>query len=264
MRTRYLTILAVPLALFMGLTLAQAQSIGFGDSDQFWRRDTRLDAKQVLCHIPPGNPANAHTIEVPQSAVAAHLAHGDTLGACPDEGCDCPPYPAPVPATGQTTCIDLSGENIPCAGTGQDGEYQMGVSVDPRFTDSGNGTVRDHLTGLIWLKNADCFGRRTWPTALTDANTLASNSCGLSDGSEVGDWRLPNLRELSSLIEYNEAFPALQWGHPFSAVQESLYWSSSSFPDFDFGKWAVSFETGAVRGWVNMSSWYVWPVRGPE
>jgi hypothetical protein len=41
-------------------------------------------AKVTLCHIPPGNPDNAHTITVGASAVPAHLAHGDTLGPCPD------------------------------------------------------------------------------------------------------------------------------------------------------------------------------------
>jgi hypothetical protein len=39
--------------------------------------------KVTLCHIPPGNPANAHTITVGAPAVPAHLAHGDTLGPCP-------------------------------------------------------------------------------------------------------------------------------------------------------------------------------------
>ena len=39
--------------------------------------------KVLICHIPPGNPDNAHTISVAQSAVPAHVAHGDTLGACP-------------------------------------------------------------------------------------------------------------------------------------------------------------------------------------
>jgi hypothetical protein len=41
--------------------------------------------KVDVCHIPPGNPGNAHTINISESAVAAHLAHGDTLGPCPDE-----------------------------------------------------------------------------------------------------------------------------------------------------------------------------------
>jgi len=40
--------------------------------------------KTTICHIPPGNPANAHTITVGNPAVPAHLAHGDKLGACTD------------------------------------------------------------------------------------------------------------------------------------------------------------------------------------
>ena len=38
--------------------------------------------KVVVCHMPPGNPDNAHTITVGSPAVEAHLKHGDTLGAC--------------------------------------------------------------------------------------------------------------------------------------------------------------------------------------
>lgn len=40
------------------------------------------DGKVTICHIPPGNPANAHTITVGASAVKAHLAHGDYVGPC--------------------------------------------------------------------------------------------------------------------------------------------------------------------------------------
>ena len=43
------------------------------------------DHKQSVCHIPPGNPDNAHTIVVDDSAVQTHLDHGDTLGPCPEE-----------------------------------------------------------------------------------------------------------------------------------------------------------------------------------
>jgi len=43
------------------------------------------DHKQAVCHIPPGNPENAHTIVVDDSAVQTHLDHGDTLGPCPEE-----------------------------------------------------------------------------------------------------------------------------------------------------------------------------------
>jgi len=44
--------------------------------------------KVVICHYPPGNPGNRHTIEVGQPAVSAHMAHGDKLGPCPSEKLD--------------------------------------------------------------------------------------------------------------------------------------------------------------------------------
>lgn len=49
-------------------------------------RPHECEAKVRICHVPPGNPANQHTISVDASAVPAHLAHGDYLGRCRD--CD--------------------------------------------------------------------------------------------------------------------------------------------------------------------------------
>ena len=68
------------------------------------------------------------------------------------------------------------------------------------FTDNGNGTLTDNLTGLVWLQNANCNGYTSWADALTWANTLASGDCGLADGSVAGDWRVPNILELESLF----------------------------------------------------------------
>ena len=39
--------------------------------------------KALVCHVPPGNPDSAQTIEIGQGAIDAHLGHGDTLGPCP-------------------------------------------------------------------------------------------------------------------------------------------------------------------------------------
>ena len=55
------------------------------------------DGKVLICHIPPGEPENAHTICVAPSAVAAHLAHGDYVGPCGNASCD---LPAPAAAGG--------------------------------------------------------------------------------------------------------------------------------------------------------------------
>ena len=52
---------------------------------------TAGEAKVAVCHIPPGNPANKHTIHVGPAAVNAHLAHGDHVGACGSAGVPLPP-----------------------------------------------------------------------------------------------------------------------------------------------------------------------------
>lgn len=43
---------------------------------------TTPSGKLIICHIPPGNPENKQTIEIDQSALPSHLAHGDTIGVC--------------------------------------------------------------------------------------------------------------------------------------------------------------------------------------
>ena len=164
-------------------------------------------------------------------------------------------------ATGQNTCYDADGNVITCAGTGQDGEYQLGATASPRFTDNADGTVTDNLTGLIWLKNANCFGTRVWETALTDANTLASGSCGLTDGSVAGDWRLPNRRELLSLVDYQNSIPSLPTGHPFSGVVSSRYWSSTTRVNNPTLAWFVLFDIGNASSLSKTNDYYVWPVR---
>ena len=173
-----------------------------------------------------------------------------------------------VPKTGQTGCWDESGNPIDCAGTGQDGEYQAGVSVDPRFTDNLDGTVTDNLTGLIWLHDPNCFGKRSWSNALSDANTLASDSdsCNpdLTDGSVAGDWRLPNVKELQSLIDFGQYFPALPPGHPFSGVQSNYYWSSTTDADNPSDAWFVYLVNGYVTNYDKGPFGYVWPVRGGQ
>src|SRR5689334_6514416 len=61
--------------------------------------------KVLVCHIPPGNPANAHTICISPNAVPAHLAHGDVLGACAP-----PPPPPPPPCS-----INLGNDTAYCS-----------------------------------------------------------------------------------------------------------------------------------------------------
>lgn len=180
-----------------------------------------------------------------------------------------------LPATGQTGCWDASGVAIACSGTGQDGDNLTGaVWPNPRFIDNSNGTVTDNLTGLIWLKDANCTdtvggvakasGYITWPNALVWSNKLASGSCGLTDGSAIGDWRLSNINELGSLIDSQNANPALPSGHLFSNVQTDAYWSSSSCAGNTGNAWFVFLYDGGMYFSGKSDYGYVWPVRGGQ
>jgi hypothetical protein len=167
----------------------------------------------------------------------------------------CPPDgPAPVEKTGQT------GSSVV---TGDDGDLERGVLwPNPRFTDNNDGTVTDNLTGLIWLKDANCFGQQIWYHALSDCNGLVSGQCGLTDGSRGGDWRAPNVKELQSLIDFSQYEPALPMGHPFSNVQYG-YWSSTCFPFVYYDlAWYMNLNAGTISS-INMTDTaYAWCVRG--
>lgn len=165
------------------------------------------------------------------------------------------PGSASIPKTGQTATY----------GARDDGALQRGVAwPNPRFTDNGDGTVTDNLTDLVWLKNANCDGTKTWDNALAFANGLANGQCGLTDGSAAGDWWLPNWNELRSLIDASQYDPALPSGHPFTGVQSSYYWSSTTYADDTDIAWYVYMNYGYVSTYYKTSTYHVWPVRAGQ
>jgi len=204
-----------------------------------------------------------------------------------------------LPRTGQSLCYESASHlgtcgvlpttcGDPSVPAGQDGDLQTGVAWPvPRFTDNYDGTVTDNLTGLIWLKDANSFGERTWGEALDLANRLRSGTFGLSDASVEGDWRLPNVRELQSLIHYGVNDPAVpdtigtgkcQPGDPFINLRSWFYWTSTTYEEYRAGAarrfshaWCVNMFDGHLAHGVDgydpdlftkSHRFLVWPVRG--
>ena len=131
---------------------------------------------------------------------------------------------------------------------GQICKYDSIVATAPasRFTDNGDGTVTDKATGLQWKRCSEgqtwsggtCIGSpttRTWQQALQLAE--AASYAGKSD------WRLPNVKELSSIVELACYKPAID-AAIFPATPASWYWSSSPSAGYPLRAWGVDFDDG--------------------
>jgi hypothetical protein len=160
--------------------------------------------------------------------------------------------------------------------SGDDGSKETGAPLPaPRMIDNGNGTVTDSLTGLVWLKKADCINQ-AWTGAIAAVNSLADGQCGLADGSTPGSWRMPNRKEMQSLADrmqnnmadyFNETFfsgmtgvstqPAIftniigfqyYWTSTTNATDTSEAWTvfSCDFGVYDIPKSSIGY-TLAVR-----------------
>jgi Protein of unknown function (DUF1566)/Dockerin type I domain len=188
------------------------------------------------------------------------------LGARSGWGC-------PLPATGQTNCWDSSGSVIPCAGTGQDGELKEGAPL--AYVDNGDGTITDVNTGLMWEKLSndgtvhDKDNMYTWASAFTvHVATLNSTSFAGHD-----DWRLPNLRELLSIANYQRLLPSVSPAFDnncssgchvttCSCTFNGDVWSSTSEVDGPSNAWFVDFQDGLVASGGKSSTGPVRAVRG--
>lgn len=140
--------------------------------------------------------------------------------------------------------------------------FSRAHASDPRFTDNGNGTIRDNVSGLIWLKDANCFGGKYWYDAITVSNALASGQCGLTDGSSAGDWHLPTTNEFASFYFDGYEYNKLNYAG-FINVQPYYYWTSENYGDNIYAAQVVylyklyDWFYGAQKD-IN---YLVWPVR---
>jgi hypothetical protein len=183
--------------------------------------------------------------------------------------------------TGQTTSY----------GPGSDGDIQKGLS--PMFSDLGNGVIKDQRTGLFWEKKSDDGSIHDKDNSYTWCSSGGEYICN-TDGSPMDgtmvttflaglntppcsggfcDWRIPNVRELATLVNYEAVNPATFGAFnagcsvgctvtTCSCTISDFYWSSSTFQDFPVYAWAVRFHNGVTRDVFKADGGYVRAVRG--
>ena len=124
------------------------------------------------------------------------------------------------------------------------------------YTDNGNATVTDNVTGLMWQQSDDNT-TRGWEGAIAycEALILGGHS----------DWRLPNVKELKSIVDYGALNPAANTAY-FPSTKTSYYWSSTSFNKYTSEAWNVNFIDGYVGNNTNGKTYpnYVRCVRGGQ
>jgi len=154
-----------------------------------------------------------------------------------------------LPPTGQTTVYQ----------SGDDGSYKKGYpKIGVRFTDNGDGTITDNATGLMWVASptaAAVGGTYLWAAAITACEGLTY--------ATYSDWRLPNVKELQSIVDYGTSPPPIDTTF-FTECQSSLYWSSTTFAPFSGFAWYVNFSNGYVSLDGRGRGYYVRPVRGGQ
>lgn len=216
-----------------------------------------------------------------------------------DPGADGPVGPAgaigPQGAKGDPGAIGPAGpagQDGAQGEVGPKGEPGDAVKADPpcfdnsnRYVDCGNGTVHDTVTGLLWLKDANCLeggvlgDQHTYQLANEIATTIIEHGeCGLSDNSSAGDWRLPTEEEWTTTVERAGVIacssPSLtntvgtgcyaDGPQPFINVQSSNYWSSTSLASISHFARSVNLDNGLVFNDFKTGTYYVWPVRGGQ
>jgi len=133
------------------------------------------------------------------------------------------------------------------------------------FTDNGNGTVTHALTGLMWKQ---CAQGQSGAACVTGAATTMTWSAALTAAKNENfaghsDWRLPNKKELESIVESCGISPAINQ-ILFPATPALRFWSASSYVLDPTGAWIVAFIDGDGYPDPKSSSYNVRLVRGGQ
>lgn len=121
-------------------------------------------------------------------------------------------------------------------------------------------TVIDTQTGLMWTKNASLFNfPMSWDEALNSIKELNQ-----SEIYGYHDWKLPNRKELFSLMSHKTFNPSLPYDHPFINIFTGYYWTSTSCARLPKQAWYIHLGGARVFKGMKYASYMVWPVRNAD
>ncbi len=173
----------------------------------------------------------------------------------------------PVVDTGQTACYDSNGDEITCpesgeAFSGQDAQYD---GNQMSYTDNGDGTITDNVTGLMWQQTPGNTGL-SWQEAVEYCESLELAS--------HDDWRIPTLKELFSISDFSEGWPYLNTAYfdlaGTSVSKDEQYWADyyvgTTVQGGSEAAFGVNHGTGHIKAYPAGASGpmgnYVRAVRG--
>jgi hypothetical protein len=184
------------------------------------------------------------------------------------EGCP-PPGSAQstLVQTGQTQCDQGSGTLGDCPGSPPGQDAEVGAGHPLAYTDNGDGTITDNTTQLMWEKLADDGSLHDRDNAYTWQDAFDVKIAALNTGTCFAgrcDWRLPNRRELDSLIDAGQRTPAVDAAFntdckpgctvtTCSCTQLDYYWTSTTYQSIPTFAWAVDCNKGIVNAFEKIS-----------
>jgi hypothetical protein len=136
--------------------------------------------------------------------------------------------------TGQDNCYDASGVVAACPGPGEVlyGQDAQHTGNTPSFTENCDGTVTDNVTGLMWQQSPDTDGDGDIDADDKLSYDDAVAGAGAFDLGGYEDWRLPTIKELYSLIDFNGVDPS---GYEGSDTYGLIPFIDTDYFDFAYG-----------------------------
>lgn len=128
-----------------------------------------------------------------------------------------------------------------------------GPQSDNTLVDNGDGTVTDTSTGLMWQQSTSNTNLLPWTAALSYCEDLTL--------AGYTDWRLPNMKELRTIVDYKTCNPAIDTDY-FPDTMLSDYWSSTTREVTPMNGWGIDFAYGQDYDYIKRDKYYVRAVRG--